>query len=595
MNNQPNPNDILVFVGSTINPTEAKKILPYARYLPPVRCGDILRYLRLKPKVIAIIDGLFERTGAVWHKEIIFALESGVKVYGASSMGALRAAELYPYGMIGVGDVFSAYRNGLYEDDDEVAVLHADSQGEFAPLTDAMVNIRATIAEAIRQKIITPETGESIINRVKSRFYTERTLEDAIAQTKLQDIAVESLEKLEKFIQNGGYVDRKKLDAIALLQKLSYYTKNNTLIPSTKQTKVNRSVFLSAIHKIIACRPLSQDFSWLPMSEKVALESRLLGRKYLLLRSLAELLQVGEAIAAHFEVIPNQIDRDKVYTDKVIGIGTIRETSNYLQANDLDRENMTKFINRLAKIQALARIQKEQKPDKDFDLFFLNNLRVKNQYIGLASEINLSGDRLDKTVIENAKNLDQDLYRIYYAIAKLWQIIDFAADVAEFYPDSKEVALTMNELWYSLGVKGKNNKLNWLKSNNLDWESFTQLMFIVTRIKTLTSRQELYVIGVEMPFSDTVFIHDALRLTKIYPQLKKSIILPNNEDKPTAIQPIPDRNYLLKVWCDQNQENIPEDVNKYAHMLDFSGGEKELLEQLNQRYSKEANTFKLAS
>ena len=41
-------------------------------------------------------------------------------------MGALRAAELHPYGIEGVGaHYFEAYRGGEYEDDDEVAVSHA--------------------------------------------------------------------------------------------------------------------------------------------------------------------------------------------------------------------------------------------------------------------------------------------------------------------------------------------------------------------------------------------------------------------------------------------------------------------------------------
>ena len=38
---------------------------------------------------IAIIDGYFERMAAVWHKEILVALERGIAVWGAASMGAL--------------------------------------------------------------------------------------------------------------------------------------------------------------------------------------------------------------------------------------------------------------------------------------------------------------------------------------------------------------------------------------------------------------------------------------------------------------------------------------------------------------------------
>ncbi|GAB4532015.1 MAG: hypothetical protein Tsb0014_16010 [Pleurocapsa sp.] len=579
MNNQLNPNDILVFVGPTINLAEAKKILPQARYLPPVRCGDILRYLRLKPKVIAIIDGLFERTGAVWHKEIIFALETGVKVYGASSMGALRAAELHPYGMVGIGDIFTSYRDGLYEDDDEVAVLHASDQGDFTPLTDAMVNIRATIASAIKQKIIPIEVGKTLVDRAKNSFYTERILEDVIAQTKLQGIAVDSLEKLEIFIKTGGYVNLKKIDAIALLKKLANLFSQKNLIRATKTPQVNRSVFFSAIHKIVACRPLSQDFNWLPMADKVALESRLLGKKYLLLRSLAELLQMCDVIAYNWEILPTQQDIEKVYTDKILGLET---TNNYLQANDLNTEAMSQFVDRLAKIQALLRLQAE-KYHKNFNLFFLINLRINNQYVALSRDINLPAALLDEAVINNCQELDEDLEHIYRAIAKLWQIIDWIADISEFYPDRKKIVATMNDLWRDLGISDKQSKLNWLKDNNLNWDSFTQMMFIFTRLKIISSRQDLSVLGLKMPGSEVVFLHDALRLTKVYLKLKTSLNLNSLGSQKTAINKICDRDYLLKTWCKKNQEPLPENVNKYAHILDFEGGENELLECLNQR------------
>src|SRR6516225_8350783 len=69
--------DILVFLGPSLPADEARRILP-ARYLPPVRCGDVLHARRMKPRAIAIIDGLFELTASVWHKEILLALEDGI-------------------------------------------------------------------------------------------------------------------------------------------------------------------------------------------------------------------------------------------------------------------------------------------------------------------------------------------------------------------------------------------------------------------------------------------------------------------------------------------------------------------------------------
>jgi hypothetical protein len=59
--------------------------------------------------IVIIIDGLFYHTAPVRHKEILILLAQGVTVIGAASMGALRAAELHPYGMTGVGSIFDAY------------------------------------------------------------------------------------------------------------------------------------------------------------------------------------------------------------------------------------------------------------------------------------------------------------------------------------------------------------------------------------------------------------------------------------------------------------------------------------------------------
>jgi len=72
----------------------------------------VLRALVDRPRVIGIVDGYFERVPAVWHKEILWAMSRGVHVLGAASMGALRAAELHPFGMVGVGAIFEGFRDG---------------------------------------------------------------------------------------------------------------------------------------------------------------------------------------------------------------------------------------------------------------------------------------------------------------------------------------------------------------------------------------------------------------------------------------------------------------------------------------------------
>ncbi|WP_411196226.1 TfuA-like protein, partial [Rhizobium sp.] len=95
------------------------------RVLPPAMQGDVLAQLERGANVIGLIDGGFEYAAPVRHKEILHALSLGVAVFGAASMGALRAAECHPFGMIGIGRIFEDYRTGRLVDDAAVALMHA--------------------------------------------------------------------------------------------------------------------------------------------------------------------------------------------------------------------------------------------------------------------------------------------------------------------------------------------------------------------------------------------------------------------------------------------------------------------------------------
>jgi hypothetical protein len=104
---------------------------------PPAAYGDIIRaVIEFSPKQIVLIDGVFHQSLAVYHKELVFALLEGIVCIGAASMGALRAAELWRYGMIGVGEIFEMYRAGC-EDDSLVAMTFQPDS--FRPLRDAPI------------------------------------------------------------------------------------------------------------------------------------------------------------------------------------------------------------------------------------------------------------------------------------------------------------------------------------------------------------------------------------------------------------------------------------------------------------------------
>jgi hypothetical protein len=163
----------IVFLGPSLPHAEAARLLD-AELRPPAAAGDVLAAALRSPPAIVLIDGYFERVPAVWHKEILYAIEQGVPVYGASSMGALRAAELHSFGMIGVGRVFERYASGELEDDDEVAVVHGPAEDGYRPLSEAMVSLRDGLAEARDAGVIDTREHDLLVPLAKALFYPER-------------------------------------------------------------------------------------------------------------------------------------------------------------------------------------------------------------------------------------------------------------------------------------------------------------------------------------------------------------------------------------------------------------------------------------
>lgn len=214
--------NIYVFLGPTLPVAEARRLLK-ATYLPPVAMGDVAALMLREPETptaIAIIDGVFERVPAVWHKEILFALSQGVRVFGSSSMGALRAAELHTFGMEGMGHVFKAYRDGLLEDDDEVAVIHAPAAFGYRPLSEALVNIREGLTRALAHGIIAPATRQALLHAAKRTFYPQRSWPHVFEQGATLGLPPAELAALKDFVQCTA-PNVKRDDAIALLRRIA--------------------------------------------------------------------------------------------------------------------------------------------------------------------------------------------------------------------------------------------------------------------------------------------------------------------------------------------------------------------------------------
>lgn len=207
--------EIIVFLGPSLRVEEAQKILD-AEYRPPAARGDIRKAADEGARIVGLIDGVFFQACSVAHREVLYALRKGVRVLGASSMGALRAAELDGLGMEGVGEIYQAYRDGAIVSDDEVALVFDQETG--LSLSAPLVNIRWTIRKAEEEGVIGEAEGQALLEAAKALYFPERTYE-AVCDGAKAAIGDEAAEKFLAFARTSG-VDRKREDAILCLRRI---------------------------------------------------------------------------------------------------------------------------------------------------------------------------------------------------------------------------------------------------------------------------------------------------------------------------------------------------------------------------------------
>ncbi len=180
---------IIVFAGPSLPPA-VRPAGPFA-WRPPAIAGDMIALAAAPPRRLCLIDGLFDSRPSPWHKELMLLMSRGTSVFGAASMGALRAAELDRHGMIGVGCIYRAYRDGRLTGDDEVALIHATAKLAWAPLSVPMVELRATLVAAVRMRLLSAAQARGIGACVHAIHFSDRdwpAMADACRRAGLADL-----------------------------------------------------------------------------------------------------------------------------------------------------------------------------------------------------------------------------------------------------------------------------------------------------------------------------------------------------------------------------------------------------------------------
>jgi hypothetical protein len=137
---------------------------------------------------------------------------------GGSSMGALRASELDSFGMIGVGKIYTCYKEGVVEADDEVAVAY--NPITYESVSDPLINIRVALHSLLEASIVDRDTSNALLDLAKSFFYIERSVPLVLKTAELRgQIDGGDRAKIETFLASHDY-DLKKRDAKLVVQEV---------------------------------------------------------------------------------------------------------------------------------------------------------------------------------------------------------------------------------------------------------------------------------------------------------------------------------------------------------------------------------------
>lgn len=161
-----------VFVGPTAFGVDTAAMAPDVVVHAPARRGDLPTLCQeLKAgDAVAVVDGRLGDVMSVSHRDILLLLDRDVQVWGLSSMGALRAAEMHRFGMRPFGRIALRYVEQPGTPDDEVVLMHAPEYPYF-PVSEPMVHLEAFMQRCVEQSRIKRSTADTAAQRLRSMWF----------------------------------------------------------------------------------------------------------------------------------------------------------------------------------------------------------------------------------------------------------------------------------------------------------------------------------------------------------------------------------------------------------------------------------------
>ncbi|WP_052433204.1 TfuA-like protein [Streptacidiphilus carbonis] len=196
----------------------------------PVKHGDLFRAALTRGDTVLIVDGVYQHYAPIRYKEIIAVLRKGVRVYGAASMGALRAAELAPLGVTGVGQVYEWYAGGELESDGDVALAHARAEADHRPLTLPIVSLLHA-ARALGS--LTEPRVQRLVEHARTVPFSLRSARALLASLPEGTDLHEDTRAVCAYLSDSPEHDVKRQDVRALLDRITAARPGDSEPPAT--------------------------------------------------------------------------------------------------------------------------------------------------------------------------------------------------------------------------------------------------------------------------------------------------------------------------------------------------------------------------
>ncbi|MEC3980180.1 TfuA-like protein, partial [Amycolatopsis sp. H20-H5] len=190
--------------------------------------GDLYRLRLANGDAVLIVDGVYQHRAPVRHKEILSLHLDGVAVYGAASIGALRACELDEHGVTGLGTVYGWYRDGRIESDADVALMHGDEDVDFRAFTHALVSVHDVVDRLVLGGELDLAAGAAVTELARSVHFGERSGSRLRSVAREQGLDAPMGTMLAALAGPGG--DVKRNDAEAAVRELLATTPTRAVV-----------------------------------------------------------------------------------------------------------------------------------------------------------------------------------------------------------------------------------------------------------------------------------------------------------------------------------------------------------------------------